>query len=1167
MRKSKWLKLIAAVLCVTVLLLALVACVKNNDDKDDNKGKDPKPVEETLSEALDTTIQRLKDSYVVGDAKYFSVDVLADAELNKLGESSERLWKYEVLAKANIKLVDDATEDETSMRFEFNAYSKDAEGKDVKTTLFGILYENEVKDGKTTGNYFYITIAGAEPIKTNALSMYKLLSAVAPEPVADLGGIDIGSLIPLVLSILVSDFEAVDNDYIFTLNVADVWNTVYELINSYVDLSDLSSIGGMIGGTAGDIINMVLSGVDGAIADIFPGLTYTEIIDDDYSTPDIDESEEKVLPVNNIESLLKYVNQNMPNIVIRAGFNFDTNNKFESASVNAKYQAKTADDIYNNPTHEFILNADKVYVGAHNGVVVDEGYALTKDERLAKTDVVNLLNFSINGTLEMTKRGVVEVLPYSINADIDPFVLINGITVDTIKDLGYLNITVDAPENQSFRNILTIHADFSSGSIYLNLKGYANSSYLSNLNIGGKLDINALFDAITIMSGGKVEVANVANVAESTEDDTLTNILNIVLGMIDISDIANNGVVIDVSEATLKNILSYVDLGDGLANFALPGILSGVLFNGASTMAIKVNEGGIKYGECERVNLKDINFTAFRDGDVIGVNDPALDEGLIKKNYEYGQPLTDGITWNGKSGDARQSFNITGTDVISGKNVTMSAKYLGTSFDPNKVGSQKIRIYFGSNNAFNSLGGAGAEAVHNLLAGLPMLPINGVQYVETTVTVYEPVDNGTAFVNIRGVNQLGVGENVAEKLQGELIFENGRKVNITSDMISSKTHIIENGLIMYPGEWTLDINYYSVHATVKVVVGELFINNPGEIKLGVDDVMKVLNPRIKLLTSNGTYEYANCDTEILKVIIDGKEMQQKDVFINGTYKVKNNHDWLVAPGKDLKVMTISLQYDMFGEKKVRDISFDLQNNSNYLLGIVKKTVNYNSLAVYTHKIIVDGNTSKPYKVNFNSTKNEWEAYCETENKYFNEKIDVKFIKEGTDEVLDIKSGFRGEGKYKSIITIGDDAYLEGELTVYDPIAPAKTTAQVVKDKFKISTSIFTIKCDGTNLVAEGSTPKSDTMNGLSFRYDAVDGWGLYVQLQDKEVNGKNEKQYQRIESKVTYADAGGQNITPTIDKDGYVSFAATGMYKVTLTLTIGGKVFTATRDIDFTLSA
>lgn len=1173
MRKSKWLKLIAAVLCIAVLLLALVACVDKDDDKDDNKDKDPKPVAETLNSALNTTIQRLQDSYVVGDAKYFSVDVLADAELNKLGEASERLWKYEVLAKANIKLIDDATEDETSMRFEFNAYSKNAEGKDVKTTLFGILYENEVKDGKTTGNYFYITIAGSEPIKTNALSMYKLLSAVAPEAVADMDGIDISALIPLVLSILVSDFEAVDNDYIFTVNVVDVWNTVYELLGSAVDFNDLSSIGNMLGGTAGDIINMVLSGVDGAIADIFPGLTYTETINDDYSTPDVDESEVKELPVNNISSLLKYIDQNMPNIVIKAGFNFDSNNKFESASINAEYQAKTADDVYNNPTHEFILNVDKVYVGAHSGVVVDEGYALTKDERIAKTDVVNLLNFSINGTLEMAKKGVVEVLPYSINADINPFIFFNGVTVDTIKDLGYLNITVNAPENQSFRNILTIHADFSSGSIYLNLKGYANSSFLSNLNIGGKLDINALFDAITIMSGGKVEVANVANVAESTEDDTITNILNIVLGMIDLSDIAKNGVVIDVSETTLKNLLSYIDLGDGLANFGLPGILSGVLFNGANTMAIKVNEGGIKYGECERVNLKDIDFTAFRDGDIIGVNDPELDEDLIKKNYEYGQPLTDGITWNGKSGDARQSFDITGTDVISGKNVTMSAKYLGTSFDPYKVGSQKIRVYFGSNNAFNSLGGFGAEAVHNLLAGLPMLPINGVQYVETTVTVYEKVDNDTAFVNIRGVNQLGVGENIAEKLQGELIFENGRKVNITSDMISSKTHIIEDGKIMYPGEWTLDINYYSVHATVKVVVGELFINNPSEIKLGVDDVMKVLNPRIKLLTSNGTYEYANCDTEILKVIIDGNEMQKSDVFINGTYKVKNNHDWLVALGKDPKVMTISLQYDMFGEKKVRDISFNLINKDEFILGIVKKDVYYNALSVYTHKIsMYDASGNKTdYKISFDSEQNKWVAYLEKttgiRTDFLELDIDVKFINKLTNSELDISKGFRGEGKYKSIIKINDDAYLEGELNVNVPIAPNKTTPQVVKDKFKISTSIFTIKCDGTNLVAEGSMPYKDTMNTLTFRYDPVDGWGLYVQLEDKIVDGKNVKQYQRVDSKVTYANADNQDITPTIDKDGYVSFAATGTYKVTLTLTIDGETFTAIRDIDFTLSA
>lgn len=1156
MRKSKWLKLIAAVLCVTVLLLALVACVDKDDDKDDNKDKDPKPVTETLNSALNTTIQRLQDSYVVGDAKYFSVDVLADAELNKLGEASERLWKYEVLAKANIKLIDDATEDETSMRFEFNAYSKNAEGKDVKTTLFGILYENEVKDGKTSGNYFYITIAGAEPIKTNALSMYKLLSAVAPEAVAETDGIDIGALIPLVLSILVSDFEAVDNDYIFTVNVVDVWNTVYELLGSAVDFSDLSSIGDMLGGTAGDIINMVLSGVDGAIVDIFPGLTYTETINDDYSTPDVDESEVKELPVNNINSLLKYIDQNVPNIVIKAGFNFDSNNKFESASINAEYQAKTADDVYNNPTHEFKLNADKVYVGAHSGVVVDEGYALTKEERLAKTDVVNLLNFSINGTLEMTKKDVVEVLPYSINADVDPFVLINGITVDTIKDLGYLNITVNAPENQSFRNILTIHADFSSGSIYLNFKGYGNPNLLSNLNIGGKIDINALFDAITIMSGGKVEVASVA---EAEEEDVLTGILNTLFGALDFSDIAKNGLVIDTSNNVIKKIFSYVDLGDALANMFLPGIVRTLLFNDSDSMAVKVNDGGIVYGACDKINVSDIDFTAFRDGDIVGVDSPKISDDL-KTNYEYGQPLTEGITWNGKSGDDAKSFNVKGKNSITGKsNTVMSAKYLGSTYDPYKAGEQKIRIYFAANNNMNNISGLAADAVKNLLAGLPMLPINGIQYVETTVSVYKPVNNDTAFVNIRGVNQLGVGENIAEKLQGELIFENGRKVEITSSMISSKTHIIEDGKIMYPGEWTLDINYFSAHATVKIVVGELFINDVNQIAFGKDDILKSLNTRIKLLASNGTYEYSNCTTELLSVSVDGKDMTFEEVFetgyAQGNYIVKPNHEWAN------KTMKIKLQYDMFGEKKIREVEFNLVATE----GTMSKgttSFNFNAKCDSLVKIVADG---KNYYVRYNIEKSAYEAYALVDNKevLYDDTVtmDIKRVKDETGkeikepEFLDASVGyFRVAGEYAYTIKLGKGGYFNGTFTVKTPLTGKTANAS---EKFYFSTSIMTISIDGTTLV---ENPKNATVNAVSFKFnETTKQYEPCVQLDDGS--------YKSVGT-IVYKNSEGEEVTPAFHSKmystNYLMFDATGKYTATVSIDIAGITYTATSTINFT---
>lgn len=1156
MRKSKWLKLIASVLCVAMLLLVLVACVDEPKPEPDPE-PDPKPVAESLEDALNTTMQRLQDSYVVGDAKYFSVDVLADAQLNTLGEAADRLWKYEVLAKANIKLVDDATEDETSMRIEINSYSKDAEGNDVKTTLFGILYENEVKDGKTSGNYFYITVAGAKPIKVNAFSMYKILSAVAPATVADDGGLDINSIIQLVLGLVITDFEAVDNDYIFTIDIQEVWNNIYGLLSTLIDFDDLSSIGNLIGGSTGEIITNILTAVDGAIADVFPGLTYTDTVVDDANTPDVDESGTISKPVDSINGLLKYIDQNIPNIIINAGINFDANNKFEGATIDAKYQAKTADDVYNNPTHEFKLKADKVYVGAHCDVAVDDGYVLTKEERVAMTNVVNLLNFSINGTLEMTKKGVVEVLPYSINADINPFVLLDGINVNTIKKLGYLNITVNAPENQSFRNILTIHADLSSGSMYLNFKGYGNPGLLSNLNIGGKIDINALFDAITIMSGGNVEVASVA---EAEEEDVLSGVLKALLGALDLSDIAKNGVVMDTSTNTIKKIFSYIDLGDSLANSFLPGIVRTLLFNDSDTMAIKVNDGGVVYGGCEKINVSDIDFTAFRNGDVVGVNSPKFSDDF-QTEYEYGQPLTDGIVWNGKSGDAARSFNVKGTNSITGKyNDIMSAKYLGTTYDPYKVGEQKIRIYFAANNNMNNLGGLAAGAVNNLLAGLPMLPINGIQYIETTVKVYDKVDNETAFVNIRGVNQLGVGENIADKLQGELIFENGRKVDVTSSMISSKTPIISDGKIMYPGEWTLDVKYFTAHATVKIVVGELFINEVDEIAIGQDDIVKALNPRIKLLTSNGTYEYSNCTTKLLSVSIDGKDVKFEDTFetgyADGNYVVKPNHAWLN------KKMKIKLQYDMFGENKIREIEFKLVVVEG--TGAMSKgttSYNFNAKVDSLVKIVLD---SKNYYVRYNTKDSKYEAYLVVGDKevLYNDTItmDIKRIKDengkqlASPETFDPSIGFfRVSGDYEYTIKLGNGDYFDGAFKVKVPLTKKTSNA---KEKFYNSV-LPTLAIDGTTLV---ENPKNATTNAVSYKYNETTKlYEACVQL--------NDDSFKSVGT-IVYTNSEGNVVIPTFHSKpystAYLQFDDAGKYTATVTIVIAGTTYSVSSTINFT---
>lgn len=1032
MRSKKWLTLLAVIMCIALLFTVLVACVDPNVDDDDNNGGDNGDQPETpdVSTIVTQMIDKLAGSYVVDDAKYFSVDVAASAQLEEKGEGAKRLWRYEVIAKANVNLVNAATDDKTSMLFEINSYVTDNNNTEQKTTLFSVLYENEVdQDGTLTGSYFYLIFAGQSPIKVNAFSMYKIVQLISPETLPNIestADIDISTIIPMVVSVLIDTAEINGNDYVLTMDLIKVWSGLSTLIVPFI--SDPSSLASLLQ-IDEQVIADIFTTVDGAIAEIFGGLTYKANVEDNPDT-EIDESQTPVdKNVDSLIDLVYYVNQNIPNILVTANINFDSSDKFENAELTATYQPHNESGIYNEPTHEFKAEIAKAYVGTNANVAVDSAYPLTKEQRTEIKEVCNILNFAIDGTIELTKKGVTDVLTYSIDADINPFVLFDGLTLDSIKKLGYLNLTVNGSDGV---NILTIHSDFADGGMYVNLKGYGSSFMIGNFNIGGRYDFNALMDTITILGGGKVEVNSVADTV--SEDNIIEDILKIVLNSINLDNVGENGFVIDVSPANVKKIFSYIDLGDTAANTAAPGIIATVLFGDSDTMAIKVNENGFVYGGCERIEVSQIDFSAFGEDDQVGAYEAEI-YNSVKKQYEYGESFEHGITFTPGSGDSDKTIKLKGRDINGKISYNLKGVYMGSTFDPYKVGTQKVRIYFGSNNLFNTLNGLSSSIINNLLAGSPMLPINGVQYTEYEVEVLDKVNNDTSFVNVEGTNQLGVGENIADTLNATLYYENGRSAKVTKDMISCKKPVIDkNGNVSYAGEWEIDIKYYTAHATVKIVVGELVSNQFDELVMGVDDLKDALNLKIKTLNSNGVYEYVDCDVNIKAMTINNVKVSADEAFVTDTMKFKNNHNW------SGKKVSLTVSYNLFGLEKEKSYSFKLVvKEGKAIMKAGSTSFSNNAVADNLIKIAstdLDANGKViTYSVSYDGTNYVGKYTLKKDGKeivytFSGEiKAEINLITIGSNDeevktpiVYDDVNHMKNAGKYEAVFTIGDATF-------------------------------------------------------------------------------------------------------------------------------------------------
>lgn len=667
-RKLSKLLLMITVVCMSVMTLVLAAC-SNTSTEPQKPAQDNTKVNTVTM--LKDVISNLKASYALD--KTFGIDVAAKYLQDDKNDDTMDV-KFELNAKGNVDVNDDATENATNFVIELNKV-----GVESKETMFGIAYE--VIDGKP---YFFVNLLNGGYEKINGFSILSLYKMANAQVAGGAGGINIESLIAYVAPILFGDTGKVENG-VYTFNF-DLANLVNE-IEGFIPLLT-------------GALNMSTEDLDSLVAIFCKNMTFS--------------SGEAV---DSLADLVDYVNTEMSfSGTIAVEFNADK--KFTSSSLTFDYANGDEGKTYT-------FSVDKAFVGITNTPIdTFNGFALTEDAR-KQNQAYNLLNFSLDGEA-MAIGGEHDGAKYSINveSDLDPFVFF-GLLESTSKEnilaclnkMGYFHLQIDeVKENGEFdKNILTLHTKSEEGFAVLALDAY--DAIIYKVGLGGVYDFEALVDVIGMLTAPKGATATAGG------GINVGALLSQMLGYFHADDIANNGVTVELKNLVFGLVESLGMQLDSMLQLGVSAIL------GSEVMNVKLQT--TTFGTCEQVETSSITANIRTDSEIKNNNDLIKEvtslDGFSGNVFQgaTNENLIDFFTGKVAFGKV---FDITGINLkdepVKTSGFIMNAKYL----DFSKPGKQNVTLYIAIASDILDLAGAG-------LALDDMLPLSGVLKYETTINV------------------------------------------------------------------------------------------------------------------------------------------------------------------------------------------------------------------------------------------------------------------------------------------------------------------------------------------------------------------------------------------------------------------------------------------------
>lgn len=901
--KNKFLLLLLVVILITGLCFGLIACKDPKPEPNPNPDPDPvPPVEEPSSaEVFAEVLNKIASSYSVGTD--FKIDAAASADIRKKNadgtvskgdEYAEGDFAFELIVKANVKLGKDFTDEDNYYLIELN-------DKVSGNSIVQLYFETQSGEGVADGNYFYASLFGSEVFKINGLSLEKAMGV--NNNVNSTAAIEIPSALNMVIGILFTEYEINDGNYTFKTDINGIWELVSMMAG---DSASLKSLLGGIDIFAGIDLDAVFNGIDSAIVELFPNLTLSD-----------------GTKVTGYDTMVKFINENIPKFTTNVTFNFDGNtfknatfymdmvpqpDTFTGYTVNAEV-SKVDIAVDTLPKADVLAGSfiEKNYT--KNGASIDSRYT---------AEAINLVNFNYNTNVQFldAEKKIIRDMDIRINADINPFSIIGGITKESIMNMGSFSIEIQNVNNGPYQ--VGIHFDpqqSGDDSVYFYIALSTNNadpadkdntmvlaSQLSIINVIASLtnDIGYIYPGVAPTAEGDIDIAGIMDTIGklfgaftfSNEDVTITT---------------------DPIFELLNSVLNIQGID-----------ISGLLI-GNGTEYIKVAGGTFAYGKAEAVEFNPNKWVADSLKDKIsngGTNGKFINSSTIKFNDKnqvaYGTPFEQLFQANKDGVFAGVTYQYIGSSDVVNANIQIQ-KAMG--YNPTKVGKQKVVLQASVNSDLSliaALVDIPGVSLMNILSNVP---------IEVEIEVL-PADSNIV-ADIKGTTEMAVGDSIIEKLKADIITHDasGNEVGfaLTKYMVTAVSDGINfNSLTatkagkqwievtLATGTVTIEFNVANVEFKgIAVLDGNLtsalqaelnYVDADGNLQtksLGKSDITSINidgSPYAKLvdgvLTKTGWEDVIDIQSEAL-TIVNADSNLKKTIEISYKYEVANvNNDVL-----------------------------------------------------------------------------------------------------------------------------------------------------------------------------------------------------------------------------------------------------------------------------------
>lgn len=1168
--KSKTKFLLVVLMIIGCLALLLVGCKPKPT---------PAPVEKTAQEIIDEAISKITDSFAINADDMIGIDVKAAVDYKKKADdgtiSAKGTYKgsdlgLEVVAKANVHIYDGARDADNYYLLEFNLYNE----ANPKGYAVLRLYMENLTNPKNTNeseNVMFVQILGSELYKVNAFSVMHLFNQFSgnAQETADL---DIASMLPDVIAAMFSDAKVENNVYTLTFNFNGVWELLSGILSGGLDslIGSDPIIGGM---TLDQLLNTAAKELGSALK-----ISYDTGEKNDDGTP-------KMALVNDVKTLVAYVNENLPAVDCDVVVSFDESDILTGIAANVNVDPKGDDKgfVVNANVSPFAISSDvdlsKADVLKDSFVLAaknEEGKAIYDTEaKRFEAEAINILNIKTYGSVDIldNSNNVVRAMDFNLDANIDPFALIYGHSQKDFMKMGYFTLDValaansdptdDATFNKDSTPIMQIYfnpAKTGDDSIYIYLAlATDNANPFANKDnyyvLATSISLSGMVSALT----GEEGLVN-NDVAAVAETDILTTIKDLLTKIIAAAPFEING-----EEGPLQGSLT-IDVAKLLealdANINIIGDFSvRSLLVGNSGSKLRIDVDNFLYGYAEELDFdlarltKSVNSGKINNGNGY-INASTVEVETKEYKAEYGTEFVNVVG---------ESLKVSYLDQAKTKHSGVSLGIQNViGYDPTVVGKQEVTLMVAMQS---NLGDTLSFAMGMLFKDVEIDIYDYISVIPVKITIDVREPEAAASIRANGVQTVLVGENIFDVVKPVMVFGN-RTIEMNPYNFVGNMNIDANGKTLAAGNYTLTFVSSGQTASIDIAVAEVTANE--SMRYG-DDIAEgsILNAR-----------YANSGGMLIKGAVDNYQVKDfkvtnwmnndltSTVVSNG--KLRTQEELLKAGVSPSDIINMSIKinstFSILGNEYTVTNTYKILADNSLLIGDINTMtgVNYVKAGARVpvslfpmYYVDKDGKVSN-YFARFNTTSKKYELSTSATNFIAGSSVEFYAVTSTGDVKLTgangaVKKDFVGEkngikivvkghgfteektvdyteGEFGDYVTIGDSYEFEAnkQITVVNGKEFAEVRGGLVK-----SFTYYNYEYDTVSpSIAQTSNANKITMSGPNFGATKV-----------------------RVDVETKYFAAGSEEGIALVDKNGIViAPAGNGTIKATFEVYINDEL-------------